>query len=65
MHCIFLECINETDAPYSLFIYFPNDFSLSEIESSAKLSSKRVDDNVLEVTMIGKEEIVNWTISYK
>lgn len=50
---------------YSLFIYFPNDFSPSRIKSSANLTFKRVDDNVLKVTMTGKEEIVNWTISFK
>lgn len=50
---------------YSLFVYVPDGFTLSEIKSKAKASAEKISGNACKVTLMADEDVTRWSLLFK
>ena len=49
---------------YSLFIYVPDELTLSGVNSDAKVVFRKLEDNLLEIAFRGQESPIEWSLNF-
>jgi hypothetical protein len=50
---------------YTLFVYVPKGFILSDVSVNAEGLSTKMDNDVLQVSFVGKEEPIDWLVKFR